>query len=165
MRTTFIIYVFVVFQAFSSKAQTESFTPEYLGMLYENQNMHKQSFSLVNQDFYISQNTVNIRQIGNFNTSDITLKSSNYDADVSQYGNNNAVDVYRNDLQTRQNIYQQGNNNAIRDFSFYSNQRTNMNFTQLGNNLKINNYGTNSISENMSIFQTGSVKEIIIINR
>lgn len=165
MRTTFIISVFLLFQAFSLKAQTENFTPEYLGVLYENQNMHKQAASQVNQNAYINQNAVNIRQIGNFNTADITLKSSNYAIDVSQYGNNNSVDVYRNDLQTRQNIYQQGNNNAIKDFSFYSNQRANMNFTQLGNNLKVNNYGTNSISENMSIFQTGSAKEIIIINR
>ncbi|MCL9807609.1 hypothetical protein NAT51_18955 [Flavobacterium amniphilum] len=165
MKTISVIFLFFLIQTFSLKAQIVDMSPEYLGVLLENQSRQNEMISQMDQNYVLNQNLVNVKQIGKFNVSDVVVKSLNYNVDVSQYGNNNTVDVYRNDLQTRQAIYQQGNNNTISDFSLYSNQRTNMNFTQMGNNLRVTNFGTNSISENMTIFQTGNVKEIIIINR
>ncbi|MCL9808369.1 hypothetical protein [Flavobacterium luminosum] len=166
MKTIFITSVFLFFCVFPIKAQHENYTPDfYQGVLFGYQNAMNYIIPQVNQNSIEIQNLVNIKQIGNFNTVDANIQSLNLNAQLNQLGDNNRIDVLRNDRQTMQFIYQQGNNNEVRDYSLHSYQNTNLNFVQLGNNLKLSTYGTNSIVENLSIFQKGNAREIIILNK
>jgi minor curlin subunit len=51
---------------------------------------------------------------------------------------------------------QVGQNNSIKDLSIYANNNVNMELTQQGNNQNIQNFGSNSISENMKVIQSGN---------
>jgi minor curlin subunit len=50
---------------------------------------------------------------------------------------------------------QVGQNNSIKDLQF-ANNNVNMELTQQGNNQNIQNFGSNSISENMKVLQSGN---------
>lgn len=109
-------------------------------------------------------NYVAITQIGNYNFSSVNVNATSAQINIEQNGNNNAVDIDKAGNQINESIYQNGNNNYIQDQSYYSNQNSTSQFTQLGDNLSLYSYGSNSISEGLNIVQTGSQKSIIIIN-
>ena len=67
--------------------------------------------------------------------------------------------------QINQTIIQSGDNNTISDLTYYSNYKVDMDITQTGTNLNVQNIGTNSISKDMKISQTGNGTSIIIINQ
>lgn len=113
----------------------------------------------------VQENTyVTITQIGNYNFSSVNINANSAQINIEQNGANNTVDIDKSGNQINESIYQNGNNNYIQDQSYYSNQNSSNQFTQLGDNLSLYNYGSNSISEGLNIVQTGSQKTIIIIN-
>jgi hypothetical protein len=63
-----------------------------------------------------------------------------------------------------QSVVQTGNNNSISDFSFHAGNPINMSIQQEGNNLSIFNNGSNSISKDLKITQTGNSGTIFIFN-
>lgn len=109
-------------------------------------------------------NFVTISQIGDFNVSNVNVKSRNMELSIIQNGSNNVVDIDKSANQIQESIIQSGNDNYIKDASLYSNQNVSQQFSQYGNNLSLYNYGSNSISDSMSIIQTGSQKSIIIFS-
>jgi hypothetical protein len=115
--------------------------------------------------FLQNNNLIQIKQIGYYNYSDINVRGINVSMDVSQNGNNNYVNVYKNAFELNQNISQNGNNNFISDFSMYSRDPINTTFNQEGNNLTIISTGSNSISKNLEINQTGNSGTVYIYNR
>lgn len=113
----------------------------------------------------VQQNTyVTVTQIGDYNFSSVNVNANSARINIEQNGFNNAVDIDKSGNQINESIYQNGSNNYIQDQSYYSNQNSTTQFTQLGDNLNLYNYGSNSISEGLNIVQTGSQKTIIIIN-
>lgn len=115
---------------------------------------------------YQNYNIVNVTQVGNNNFQSVATRNSNSVVNVAQTGNNNYLDVYKNGGNNNLNIIQYGNNNYINDFSlntgYYS---TNMNMTQNGNNLTLINNGSNSISKDLKVTQTGNSGAVYIYNR
>lgn len=109
-------------------------------------------------------NFVRISQIGDFNASSVNVRSNNTALNIIQNGSNNVVDIDKSANQIQENIIQSGNDNYIKDASLYSNQNISQQFSQYGDNLSLYNYGSNSISNSMSIIQTGSQKSIIIFS-
>lgn len=108
---------------------------------------------------------VQIQQIGDFNIANALLKSNETKVEVTQNGNNNQLLLNKTAKTITQNIVQQGNNNKISDFTLQTNYNVNMEMNQKGNNQNIQNIGTNSLSKNMKITQTGNGASVILINK
>lgn len=110
-------------------------------------------------------NNVNIQQIGDYNVINATVNSENSKLFINQKGNYNSIDLIKNTEALAQKMSQIGNNNTISDMTYYANYKVNMEFIQNGNNQTIQNIGTNSISKDMKITQTGNAASILIINQ
>lgn len=110
------------------------------------------------------QSGVVIQQIGDFNKVYASLKSNDTKVAVDQKGDRNALFLDKNAKTITQNVVQQGDNNKISDFTLYTNYNVNMEMIQKGDNQNIQNIGTNSMSKNMKITQTGNGASIILIN-
>jgi len=110
------------------------------------------------------QNGVYIEQIGNYNSVKTNLKSDNTAVFISQNGNENEVVFEKQAHSIQARIVQDGQNNSIRDYASYSSYDVNMEFVQRDNNQRIQTYGTNSISKDMKVSQTGTGASVLIIN-
>jgi hypothetical protein len=114
--------------------------------------------------FIETNNLVQVVQAGFDNYSNLDFRSENYKMEVDQKGNNNYLNVYNNANVLNQSVMQSGNNNFISDFSIYSANPIDMSIQQNGNNLSIFNNGSNSISNDLKITQTGNSGTIYIFN-
>jgi uncharacterized protein with PhoU and TrkA domain len=107
---------------------------------------------------------IQIQQIGDLNKVTAILKSNETKIAVDQKGDYNQLFLDKNAKTITQNIVQKGNNNKISDLTLYTNYSVNMEMIQKGDNQNIQNIGTNSLSKNMRITQTGNGASIILIN-
>lgn len=114
-----------------------------------------------------SSSGVIIQQIGDSNTINANLKTATSTANFTaiQNGDLNLMNVQKNANAINQAMLQEGNNNTISDFTYYTSYNVNMEILQQGDNSNIQNYGTNSLSKDMKITQTGNGAELIIINQ
>jgi hypothetical protein len=133
-------------------------------LLLRNNKLNIENAQNTNQ-FLLNNNLINVQQIGNFNYSNIYVQSREANLQVNQFGNNNYADVYRNADELNETINQNGNNNFISDYSVYSDEAVNTTFNQNGDNLTIISNGSNSISKNLQINQTGNSGTIYIYNK
>lgn len=117
-----------------------------------------------NSDLLIKSG-IQIQQIGDFNTVNAILKSNETKVAVAQNGENNQLLLNKTARTITQNIVQQGNNNKISDFTLQTNYNVNMEMIQKGDNQNIQSIGTNSLSRNMKISQTGNGASVILINK
>ena len=116
-------------------------------------------------DNYLQNNNlIQVKQVGFNNYSTVNVKSENYEIAVNQKGFNNYLDMYKNTGDLNETVSQSGSNNFISDFSLYSGSSINMSINQEGNNLTLFNNGTNSISKDLKITQTGNSGTIYIFN-
>ena len=111
-----------------------------------------------------NNNLIHISQIGFNNYSDISVHNENSTILIGQYGLNNYVSVDKNAYDLTQSVTQYGNNNYVSDFSLYTSGSINMAIHQEGNNLTLFNNGSNSISKDLKITQTGNSGAIYIFN-
>jgi hypothetical protein len=133
-------------------------------LLIRNNKLNVENSQSTNQ-FLLNNNLINVQQIGNFNYSNIYVQSKEANLQVNQFGDNNYADVYRNAYELNETINQTGNNNFISDYSVYSDETVNTTFNQNGDNLTIISNGSNSISKNLQINQTGNSGTIYIYNK
>lgn len=108
---------------------------------------------------------VQIQQIGDLNKVKANLQSNETKVSVDQKGNVNELLLDKKAKTITQNVVQKGNNNKISDFTLNTNYNVNMEMIQKGDNQNIQNIGTNSLSKNMKITQTGNGASIILINK
>jgi hypothetical protein len=113
----------------------------------------------------IQSGGVNIRQIGSYNTLKFNLNAEYVAVSVVQNGSGNQLELEKEANSIRQKVVQEGQYNSIKDFAIYANNDVNIEMIQQGNNQSIQNYGTNSMSENMKVVQSGNGAAVIIINR
>lgn len=111
------------------------------------------------------QSGVQIQQIGDFNKVYAALKSNDTKVAIDQNGDHNTLLLDKNAKTITQSVIQQGDNNKISDFTLYTKYNVNMEIIQKGDNQSIQNIGTNSLSKNMKITQTGNGASIILINK
>jgi hypothetical protein len=172
MKTTVKMFLFALLLSFpfGVKAQeeymdnntdvTNLMTKE---LLIRNNKLNIENAQNTNQ-FLQNNNLIQVQQIGNYNYSSIFLRSNEAQVQVNQFGDNNYANVYRNDYQLNETINQTGNNNFISDFSVYSDETVNTVYNQTGDNLTIYSTGSNSISKNLQINQTGNSGTVYIYN-
>ncbi|MFV8368055.1 hypothetical protein [Flavobacterium sp. LB2R40] len=116
-------------------------------------------------DKYLQNNNlIQIAQVGFNNYATLNVKAANYEIAIHQNGYNNYFNMYKNTSDLNQSVSQLGSNNFISDFSLYAEGSINMSINQEGNNLSLYNNGTNSISKDMKITQTGNSGAIYIFN-
>jgi hypothetical protein len=140
----------------------DSFGLMNAGIISNPNNEILQMQSLTN--FLQNNNLIQVTQIGAYNYSDITFQSQNTTVMVNQNGYNNFLDLYKNTDEINQFVMQSGTNNFISDFSINAVNETNMSIIQDGNNLSLYNNGSNSISKDLKITQTGNSGTIYIFN-
>lgn len=110
-------------------------------------------------------NGILIQQIGEFNEFSASFRSELVNVSIYQKGIDNQVLLDKEAKSITQKVVQEGNNNQITDFSYYSKYDVNMQMIQQGSNQNIQNYGTNSLSKDMTVTQTGNGATVIIINQ
>lgn len=106
-----------------------------------------------------------VQQIGDYNLFNANLKANEVNLSILQNGNDNAISLTKQANTITQNIIQSGENNAIQDFTYYTRYDVNMQMIQQGNNQNIQNYGTNSLSKDMKVTQSGNGSSVIILNQ
>ena len=119
-----------------------------------------------NSDTFNNQpSSVLIQQVGDFNKVIATLRSDETNVSVKQNGESNELFLDKDAKSITQTIVQQGDNNKITDFTLSTNYKVNTEMTQNGDNQNIQSIGTNSMSKNIKITQTGNGGSIILINK
>lgn len=111
------------------------------------------------------QNTIYIQQIGNNNYSFADIKSPDATVNFNQSGNNNSIFLDKNASEINQFVAQDGNNNSVVDFNYNFNGTVNSTFSQSGNNHTILSIGSNTISKDLTIKQSGNSGSVIILNK
>lgn len=106
-------------------------------------------------------NVVFVEQIG-ANEAIISVTSSQSKVDVYQKGDNNFVDLNYNTAEISSLVIQEGNNNVATDYVFNAQDPANTVITQYGDNLNVQKFGSNSITDGLQINMKGSNKTIIV---
>jgi hypothetical protein len=123
----------------------------------------KKEDALLLQNKY--QNGVIINQIGASNYINTKLKAEDIKVAIVQNGSENQLTLDKAANEIAQKIVQEGRYNSITDFSPYANYNVNMEIIQKGDNQNVQNYGTNSMSKNMKVIQSGNGASVIILNK
>jgi len=107
-------------------------------------------------------NSVNIRQIGDFNRVNVATRTQSSDVNVFQNGNNNDVDLNYNSQSVFTLLSQQGNSNRIIDFVSEPDANPALDLTQQGSNLSFERYGVNNLTNSLKFSQTEASPAIIV---
>lgn len=161
-KKNFILFAILILSISFANAQEQQLDL-LVKKIIDSQNNGIDKIQATNQ-FLQKNNLIHISQIGSYNYSDVKIQSKNSNIGISQNGSNNYLDVYKNANVLNQSVIQSGNNNFISDFSFNSGNSVKMAVNQDGNNLSIYNNGSNSISRDLKITQTGNSGSIYIFN-
>lgn len=164
-----VLFVIIFIQVgFSQEKDTNGDFKQYSSSLFDSEQNSLFVVSTMTDKLnpvQLNQNKVNIQQVGDYNVINATFNSDNSNLFMIQNGINNSIDLIKNTLELTQSISQIGNNNTINDLTYYTNYKVNMEMNQNGDNQSIKNIGTNSLSKDMKISQTGNGASIIIINQ
>ncbi|MDQ6469250.1 hypothetical protein RB619_01255 [Flavobacterium sp. LHD-80] len=157
-----IVILFFLFTGIVFSQSIDGNMNDYVIAMNESNNRNQNQNT---NQYIISHNIVKIAQIGNYNQANLTIISNNANVTAQQTGNNNYMNVYKKADEINQSYIQSGNNNYISDVSFYSRGAEQMKVNQEGNNLTIVSTGSNSISKDMIINQSGNSGTIYVFNR
>lgn len=164
-----VLFVIIFIQVgFSQEKDTNGDFKQYSSSLFDSEQNSLFVVSTMTDKLnpvQLNQNKVNIQQVGDYNVINATFNSDNSNLFMTQNGINNSIDLIKNTPELTQSISQIGNNNTINDLTYYTNYKVNMEMNQNGDNQSIQNIGTNSLSKDMKISQTGNGASIIIINQ
>lgn len=164
--------LFFIFFSSIIYAQEKDINSEFKNYSSSVFNSKEAALSLVSILDHKAQNDLNSRiqagvqilQVGDFNKANAFLKSDETKVAITQNGESNELLLVKNAKTITQNVLQQGDSNKISDFTLHTNYNVNMEMIQNGDNQNIQNIGTNSLSKNMKITQTGNGASIILIN-
>ena len=163
-------YIFLLFFAITVSYSQEDENNDTLSKVFSNKENSMNvlssysSFIAIDASKVEVQNSIFIQQIGNKNTANTNIISSDANLNLIQKGDNNFVFVDKNAPIIQELILQDGSNNSIVDFNLKTNNSINNTFTQTGNNLNIISIGSNNLSKEMTVKQTGNSGSVIILN-
>lgn len=111
------------------------------------------------------KNSVIVTQIGNQNWNQNTITANQSTIQIYQNGQFNATDIYRIENEVNEFIIQNGDYNSINEMAIGSYNSTTNHLIQNGDNNRITSFGSNSISEDLTIKINGNNTSLLIINR
>lgn len=112
----------------------------------------------------LSRDGILIEQIGDFNFVYTDLKAKTIKVEVIQQGDFNFYELVKASNTISVKALQKGEQNFTSNISLYSGYDTYVETVQQGTNLNIQSLGSNSISSNMKIIQSGADASVIVIN-
>jgi len=107
-------------------------------------------------------NSVFIRQVGEFNRTDIKIASNASNINLGQNGDDNLISLEYTVNTAIATLRQNGNGHIIRDFVLDQNADVSLDLEQTGNGFYFERYGSNSITESLKFKQTEASPVIII---
>ena len=117
---------------------------------------------IINQYFQLNREaTLNLENKELTSLNNIQVKG-NY-ANLKQLGNYNTIDITQNHKNS-QTVSQLGNKNYYSHINYYNSSSSNLNIIQQGNSNFLQIYGENSIIKNINIVQKSNFKTLIIKN-
>jgi hypothetical protein len=172
MKSIFNFFIFICIISWTNHVGAQDIESNYSKEI--NNLINKESASIqikelnnvkTSNNFSSNINMVQITQTGNLNITDVTVKSSSANMTINQNGSGNFLEVYKDAKQINQSIVQSGKNNFISDISNYYDKPIDMSINHSGSNLEFISSGTNSISKDLKISQSGNSGSIYIFNR
>ncbi|MBX2846233.1 MAG: hypothetical protein KTR13_08470 [Saprospiraceae bacterium] len=165
MKKVFHILLAATFIAFvlPAAAQTDS-QPEVI-TVEEIAQTGSISFATQTPSALPQNNEIFITQIGDNNNSSIAAISSTSTITVNQFGNTNSAELFIDSPSIiSYDVSQIGNRNQLLESTpfFSSNSAINIQTIQTGNNNLIDKFGSNELTENMTITQTGDNMTMIV---
>jgi minor curlin subunit len=118
--------------------------------------------AIINEQFFNTD--VQLQQIGDHNTFNAQLQAKNIAASVVQKGNNNSIYLDKLAKAIDLKILQLGNNNTVYDYLNNTKFEIKSEFVQKGNNNTIKSFGSNSISQDLKVIQSGNGASVLLIN-
>lgn len=110
-------------------------------------------------------NGILIAQVGDYNYAYAYVASRAMDVQITQEGDYNFyefIQISGNKVKVK--VEQKGESNYTMNNSLYGGYDINMETVQKGSGLTIHSIGSNSISSNMKVVQTGTGASVIVIN-
>jgi hypothetical protein len=169
MKIFILILLLISSVSYAQEKEDNSDFKQYSSSIFNSKETALSVVSSMNKktDTFINQPSsgVLIQQIGDFNKVSATFQANEAKLSVEQNGDGNELFLDKAAQTINQNVVQQGDNNQISDFTFRTNYNVKMEMIQNGDNQNIQNIGTNSISKNMKITQSGNGASVILINK
>lgn len=109
-----------------------------------------------------SRNVTVIQQVGNQNRAVSNSFSETSDINFIQIGANNSIESTTFIPNITERLIQTGNDNVINSFSFGNVEASSLQILQNGNGQRFEKFGTNSLTNNMSLSVTGNNQTVII---
>jgi len=109
-----------------------------------------------------SRNVTVIQQVGNQNRAISNSFSETSDINFLQIGANNTIESTNLIPNTTERFVQTGNNNVINSFSFGNVEASSLQILQNGNDQRFEKFGTNSLTDRISLSVTGNNQTVII---
>ena len=166
IKRLFIVALFVLFAGFSYAqvlGEEEQSADQTTTVLTTNTELTQATF--FQQTRAAATNGIFIRQIGSDNFSRVVTGTSDSGlarVDLLQQGDNNYANIVDSSQEFLKNVVQNGDGNRLYDYSLPSNLSTNFQLIQNGNNLYVEKFGTNSLTEDLKINMTGNARSVII---
>ncbi|MCT8338519.1 hypothetical protein MG296_00495 [Flavobacteriaceae bacterium TK19130] len=110
------------------------------------------------------ENSVFIRQVGDYNTAVSRTQSQQSDVDIIQLGDRNYSYLNLNATTIENRVVQNGDDNIFMDFGVFRSQYHGTEVIQDGDNQTFTRFGSNSISEKLKVNMQGDDSSIIIRN-
>lgn len=107
---------------------------------------------------------VYVNQIGDYNSLFSDTNTTQDQSEYNQFGDYNFVDISIRSNMVNQNVNQLGNGNSFENYSYNSFNRHEIGVVQKGDNIDVQVFGSNSISEGMKINVIGNDKSVIVRN-
>lgn len=118
------------------------------------------SINSINQN--IEGNSIFLRQIGDFNNVNVSVRSTSSDINIVQNGSTNDTFLQYQVNSAFTDILQNGNDNNITDFVINPQEDISLDLQQQGNYLTFERYGSNSLTRSLKFTQTEASPTIII---
>lgn len=166
IQLSILLWVFIISTACFSQEEEDQLISVFSNKENSMDVLSKFSAKTTSQNLPVTiQNSVYVQQIGNNNNALTKIKATVSDVDLNQNGNSNSIYLNKSASEINQFVLQEGNNNSVIDFNYKYNNTVNSTYSQAGNNLNIVNIGSNSISKDLTIKQTGNSGSVLILNK
>ncbi|MBJ6369587.1 hypothetical protein [Snuella sedimenti] len=124
--------------------------------------LQQQSVKLKHQEKMATRSEITLQQIGNYNA--IHLSSTHVNADIKYYqvGDFNNIENVNAIGDISEEVIQEGNNNAVYSYTYGNVLNDNFKLSQKGDDLLLERFGVNSLSNNIKIKMQGTAKTLVI---
>lgn len=173
MKTIHCLYCLLMMSLFLSNVSAQTYSEEN----YEESDLELVKSNTMNVNIFkalginnqpdsrnliISGNSINLRQIGDFNQAKINVATNDSEIKLTQNGNYNLTQLEYKANTAVADLTQNGDNNVIKDYVYNPNANIFLDLQQDGDNLTFERFGSNNLTKSLQFRQTEASPTIII---